>query len=150
MAYNFLRGDRDQAFLLPSDLRGWLPADHLAWFVLDVVDQLDLASTRFSPPTAPTGTATPPTTPRPCSGCCCTRTSLFHKPVRADGEAAAWGAARDAAVPRCSWDAFTEGRSHSATLTGSMVWSTTASSSAESSSRLISSRRRVLNASMVL
>src|SRR6266545_7530030 len=74
MAYNFLRGDRDQAFLLPSDLRGWLPADHLAWFVLDVVDQLDLASTRFLPPTAPTGTATPPTTPRPCSGCCCTRT----------------------------------------------------------------------------
>jgi transposase len=43
MAYNFLRGDRDQPFLLPPDLRDWLPADHLAWFVLDVVDQLDLA-----------------------------------------------------------------------------------------------------------
>ena len=42
MAYNFLRGDRDQVFLLPPDLRDWLPADHLAWFVLDVVDQLDL------------------------------------------------------------------------------------------------------------
>ncbi len=42
MAYNFLRGDRDQPFLLPPDLRDWLPADHLAWFVLDVVDQLDL------------------------------------------------------------------------------------------------------------
>jgi len=42
MAYNFLRGDRDQPFLLPPDLRHWLPADHLAWFVLDVVDQLDL------------------------------------------------------------------------------------------------------------
>jgi transposase len=42
MAYNFLAGDRDQAFLLPPDLRDWLPADHLAWFVLDVVDQLDL------------------------------------------------------------------------------------------------------------
>src|SRR5919204_3694516 len=28
---------------LPApDLRDWLPADHLAWFVLDVVDQLDL------------------------------------------------------------------------------------------------------------
>jgi transposase len=24
------------------DLRDWLPADHLAWFILDVVDQLDL------------------------------------------------------------------------------------------------------------
>jgi hypothetical protein len=42
MAYNFLRGDRDQPFLLPPDLRDWLPADHLAWFVFDVVDQLDL------------------------------------------------------------------------------------------------------------
>jgi transposase len=38
-----LRGDRDQPFLLPLDLRDWLPAGHLAWFVLDVVDQLDLA-----------------------------------------------------------------------------------------------------------
>jgi transposase len=42
MAYNFLPCARDQAFLLPPDLREWLPADHLAWFVLDVVDQLDL------------------------------------------------------------------------------------------------------------
>jgi transposase len=43
MAYNFLRGDRDQPFLLPPDLRDWLPAGHLAWFILDVVDQVDLA-----------------------------------------------------------------------------------------------------------
>jgi transposase len=43
MAYNFLRGDRDQPFLLPPDLRDWLPQGHLAWFILDVVDQLDLA-----------------------------------------------------------------------------------------------------------
>ena len=42
MAYNFLACDRDQAFLLPPDVRDWLPADHLAWFILDVVDQLDL------------------------------------------------------------------------------------------------------------
>ena len=43
MAYNFLGGDRDQPFLLPPDLRDWLPQEHLAWFILDVVDQLDLA-----------------------------------------------------------------------------------------------------------
>jgi transposase len=43
MAYNFLGCDRDQPFLLPPDLRDWLPAGHLAWFILDVVDQLDLA-----------------------------------------------------------------------------------------------------------
>jgi len=43
MAYDFPRGDRDQPFLLPPDLRDWLPKGHLAWFVLDVTDQLDLA-----------------------------------------------------------------------------------------------------------
>jgi transposase len=42
MAYNFRACDRDQAFLLPPDLRDWLPSGHLAWFILDVVDQLDL------------------------------------------------------------------------------------------------------------
>ncbi|MDQ5851522.1 MAG: transposase [Chloroflexota bacterium] len=42
MAYNFRACDRDQAYLLPPDVRDWLPADHLAWFILDVVDQLDL------------------------------------------------------------------------------------------------------------
>jgi hypothetical protein len=35
-------GYRDQPFLLPPDLRDWLPEGHLAWFILDVVDQLDL------------------------------------------------------------------------------------------------------------
>jgi hypothetical protein len=43
MAYNFFACDRDQAFLLPPDLRDWLPEGHLAWFILDVIDQLDLA-----------------------------------------------------------------------------------------------------------
>ena len=42
MAYNFLRGDRDQPFLLPPGLRDWLANEQLAWFVLDLVDQLDL------------------------------------------------------------------------------------------------------------
>jgi transposase len=36
-------GNRDQPFLLPPDLRDWLPDGHLAWFIVDVVDQLDLA-----------------------------------------------------------------------------------------------------------
>lgn len=33
--------DRDQSFLLPPDMREWLPPSHLVWFVLDVVEQLD-------------------------------------------------------------------------------------------------------------
>jgi transposase len=37
-----LRTDRDQPFLLPPDPRNWLPNGHLAWFILDVVDHLDL------------------------------------------------------------------------------------------------------------
>jgi transposase len=34
---------RDQAFLLPPDMREWLPEDHLVWFVLDTVDVLDVS-----------------------------------------------------------------------------------------------------------
>ena len=44
MAQNFLSCDRDQELLLPPSLRDWLADDHLAWFVLDVVDELDLAA----------------------------------------------------------------------------------------------------------
>jgi transposase len=35
---------RDAPMLLPPDLRDWLPEDHLAWLVLDVVGQLDLSA----------------------------------------------------------------------------------------------------------
>ena len=42
MPQNFLTCDRDQSLLLPPDLRDWLPEDHLAWFVLDTVAELDL------------------------------------------------------------------------------------------------------------
>ncbi len=38
--------DREQAFLLPPDMREWLPGDHLVWFVLDVVAGFDLAGFR--------------------------------------------------------------------------------------------------------
>jgi transposase len=43
MAQNFLSCDRDQVLLLPPDLREWLPEGHLARFVIETVDQLDLA-----------------------------------------------------------------------------------------------------------
>src|SRR5436190_4533138 len=42
MAQNFLTCDRDQPMLLPPDLRDWLSDDHLAWFVIDAVKELDL------------------------------------------------------------------------------------------------------------
>jgi transposase len=42
MAQNFITCDRDQALLLPPDLRDWLPDDHLAWFVIEAIDELEL------------------------------------------------------------------------------------------------------------
>ena len=37
MAQNFIGCDRDQSFLMPPDVRDWLPESHLAWFGLDAV-----------------------------------------------------------------------------------------------------------------
>jgi transposase len=44
MAMNFLACDREQPFLMPPDPRDWLPEDHMAWFVLASVDEMDLAA----------------------------------------------------------------------------------------------------------
>jgi len=33
----------DQLFLMPASLREWLPGNYLAYFVSDVMDQLDLS-----------------------------------------------------------------------------------------------------------
>ena len=44
MAQNFIEGRREQGFLLPPDVREWLPANHLAWFVMDAVAEMDLSA----------------------------------------------------------------------------------------------------------
>ncbi len=44
MAKAFRPVDRDQQFLLPPDMGQWLPGGHLAWFVIEVVEQLELAA----------------------------------------------------------------------------------------------------------
>jgi transposase len=38
----FIACDREQEQLLPPSLREWLPDDHLAWFVVDAVEAMDL------------------------------------------------------------------------------------------------------------
>jgi transposase len=43
MARGYRPVDRDQPFLLPPDMRDWLPAGHLAWFVIDAVNALDIS-----------------------------------------------------------------------------------------------------------
>src|SRR5215213_4366605 len=44
MAQNFIEAGREQGFLLPPDVREWLAADDLAWFVIDAVAEMDLAA----------------------------------------------------------------------------------------------------------
>jgi transposase len=44
MPQNFIESRRGQGFLLPPDVREWLPADHLAWFVIDAVGEMDLSA----------------------------------------------------------------------------------------------------------
>ena len=39
---NFVDCDREQAFLLPPDLRDWVPSDDLAHFVIEAVERVDL------------------------------------------------------------------------------------------------------------
>jgi hypothetical protein len=41
MAMGYRPVDRDQQFLLPLDMREWLPSSHLVWFVIETVEQLD-------------------------------------------------------------------------------------------------------------
>jgi len=44
MGQNFLAADREQGFLLPPDVRDWLPERHFAWFVIEAVERMDLAA----------------------------------------------------------------------------------------------------------
>jgi transposase len=44
MAQNFVGCDREQELLLPPSLREWLPESHLAWFVIDAVEAMDLVA----------------------------------------------------------------------------------------------------------
>ena len=42
MAYNLLSCDREQGYLMPPSVREWLNEDHLAWFIVDAVEQMEL------------------------------------------------------------------------------------------------------------
>lgn len=43
MMANFINADRETDYLFPPSMQDWLPEDHLARFVVEVVDQLDLS-----------------------------------------------------------------------------------------------------------
>src|SRR5271163_1157981 len=42
MPQNFIECDREQLLLMSPSLREWLPENHLAWFVIDAVGDMDL------------------------------------------------------------------------------------------------------------
>jgi len=44
MSKTFRPYEPDQDFLMPASMREWLPGDHLAYFISDMVDQLDLSA----------------------------------------------------------------------------------------------------------
>jgi transposase len=44
VAQNFIECGREQPFLMPPDLRDWLPENHLAWTILDAVAEMDLSA----------------------------------------------------------------------------------------------------------
>ena len=44
MPQNFIECDREQLLLMSPSLREWLPEDHLAWFVIDAVGDMDLSA----------------------------------------------------------------------------------------------------------
>ncbi len=44
MPQNFIECGREQVFLMPPDVREWLPEGHLAWFVQAAVEEMDLSA----------------------------------------------------------------------------------------------------------
>ncbi len=44
MATKFIQSNRKQAYLLPPSVDEWLPKDHLARYIVEIADQLDLES----------------------------------------------------------------------------------------------------------
>ena len=55
MSKTYLPYEPDQQLLLPAALQEWLPDDHLAYFISDVVDQLDMSE--VTAPTSGNGVA---------------------------------------------------------------------------------------------
>jgi transposase len=49
----YVSAQRDQVFLLPVCMREWVDEDHLAWFVIDVVGELDTSALHRRPGGAP-------------------------------------------------------------------------------------------------
>ena len=51
MAFGYMRGDREQLFLLPPSMLDWLEEGHLAYFLIDAVELLDTSAFDDAHPT---------------------------------------------------------------------------------------------------
>ena len=56
-AFGYVAADWDRLFLLPVDMKDWLPKGHLVWFVLDVVARLDTSALHARHPNGGPGRA---------------------------------------------------------------------------------------------
>ena len=82
MSKAYLPYEPDQQLLLPAALQEWLPDDHLAYFISDVVDQLDISeiTARYD---------------RTAGGsCCCARTGGARPTSAAPDALGPWRSAR--------------------------------------------------------
>jgi len=43
MSYNLIECNREQMYLMSVSLEDWLPEGYLAWFILDVVEAIDIS-----------------------------------------------------------------------------------------------------------
>lgn len=57
MAYGYMRGDREQLFLLPPSMLDWLEEGHLAYFLIDAVGLLDTSALHDAHPNDGAGRA---------------------------------------------------------------------------------------------
>ena len=78
MSKTYLPYEPNQQLLLPAALREWLPDDHLAYFISDVVDQLELSEITARYERESRGG--PPYHPRMMFKCCCTATASGWRP----------------------------------------------------------------------
>lgn len=44
MGYNFIECERDQIFMMPPDMREWLPESHPVWFLIETVRGMDTSA----------------------------------------------------------------------------------------------------------
>ena len=56
----FVDCGRDQAFLLPPDLREWIPEDDLAHFVIEAVERVDMGAFKVNRRGSGSGAESPP------------------------------------------------------------------------------------------